>query len=132
MTSRTPSSGHDRALPAVTRRGLLRASPALMAPALLAGPALALEPATPILRLYRECETLTARMDDTATSSEEFDRLYALSTELEEQMEEEPVTCMADLAAKVLVLTGLQETDNTIYDPSVRAECEAILAGGAA
>lgn len=122
------------------RRAFLQG--ALVAPAVaaLGAPVLAegsanlrrLAPETPILRLYREYEALVAYMDDDATPSDEFDRLYPLSTEIEKQMEREPVTCVADLAAKILVLTGLREADSTIYEPSVRTECAAILAGGEA
>jgi hypothetical protein len=52
-------------LPAVTRRSLLCASPTLLAPCLLAGPALA-EADTPTLRLFHEWDAAEADVNDRA------------------------------------------------------------------
>jgi hypothetical protein len=130
MTLSTPSSGHAPGLPSVTRRSLLQASPALLAPSLLAGPALA-EAGTPILRLFREWDEFQAFWNDTGNSftDQESDAMYRRLCALEERIEAEPVTCLADLAAKIIVSTvyGDFGPDKWLMD-----DCEAILAGGAA
>jgi hypothetical protein len=130
MTLSNPSSGHDPALPSLTRRSLLRASPALLAPCLLAGPALA-EAETPILRLFREWDAAEADVNDRdlPIDDAELDRAVESIHALEERIEAEPITCLADLAAKFMV--------STVYgdfpaEKALVAEIEAILAGGAA
>ncbi|EYD71601.1 hypothetical protein Rumeso_05002 [Rubellimicrobium mesophilum DSM 19309] len=112
-----------------TRRALMKG--ALAAPAALVGaPALA-STDTPIMQLFREFEDMEGRINDHATSSEEADRLYPILRNLEDRMAEEPVTCLADLAAKVLALTTLRDEVGSIYDPGVLAECEALVKGAA-
>ena len=125
-----PTSGHAPALPAVTRRSLLRASPALLAPSLLAGPALASND-TPILRLLREWDAAEADVNgsEPPMADEDLDRAVERIHAIEERIEAEPITCLADLAAKFMV--------STVYgdfaaEKALVAEIEAILAGGAA
>lgn len=112
--------------PHPTRRSLLRAAPALLAPSVLAGPALA-ETDTPILRLFREWDALQAYWN--GAPEDEEDALLAEDTRLESAIEAEPVTCLADLAAKIVVASCYGD-----FAPgrAVTAECEAILVGGAA
>lgn len=115
----------------INRRALLHASPALLAPSILAGPAAA-SAETPILRMYREWR---AEMDflgdpegrqlDEAT----FDARTDALCRLEDRIAAEPSTCLADIAAKVASCCG--QGDFAPSEPIWR-ECEAILAGGAA
>jgi hypothetical protein len=81
---------------------------------------------TPVLRLFREIQAITAVMDDRATSQEEFDRLYAENTALEWRLTREPATCAA---AKVLQLTCLRDDYGTIFEPELKAELEALVGG---
>ena len=130
MTLSNPSSGHATGLPAVTRRSLLRASPALLAPSLLAGPALA-SADTPILRLFREWDAAeaAANCSEWPLGDDDLDSAVDGISTLEERIEAEPVTCLADLAAKIIVSTCWGDFPAS---RGVTAECEAILAGGAA
>ena len=130
MPNNNPTSGHDPALLAVTRRSLLRASPALLAPSLLAGPARA-STDTPILRLFRAWDEGEADVNgsEPPTADEDLDRAVERIRAIEERIEAEPITCLADLAAKFMV--------STVYgdfpaEKALIAEIEAILAGGAA
>jgi hypothetical protein len=118
------------ALPTVTRRSLLRASPALLAPSFLASQALA-STDTSILRLFRESDAAGAEVNDRdrPIDDEEFDRAVEHIHALQERIESEPITCLADLAAKFMV--------STVYgdfpaEKALFAEIEAVLARGAA
>ncbi len=126
MTLSNPSAGHDPALPTVTRRSLLRASPALLAPCLLTAPGVG-STNTPILRLFREWDDLQVRWQGSPEKEEDW--FFEENERLERAVAEEPSTCLADLAAKVIVSTCYGEF---AAEPRVTAECEAILAGGAA
>ena len=130
MTLSTPASGHAPALSAVSRRSLLRASPALLAPSLLAGPALA-SGDTPILRLFREWDAAEAAANnsDWPLGDDDLDSGVDGISTLEERIEAEPVTCLADLAAKIIVSTCWGDFP---VSKSFTAECEALLAGDAA
>jgi hypothetical protein len=86
----------------VTRRTLLRASATLLAPCLLAEPGLA-SAETPILRLFREWDDLQVRWH--GSPEEEEDWFLAENERLERAVAAEPSTCLADLAAKVIVST---------------------------
>ena len=117
------------ASPAVTRRSLLRASPTLLAPCILAGPALA-EVETPIMRLFREWDAAEAEVNASDWPlDEDLDEAVEGIHSLEERIASERVTCLADLAAKLIVSTGWGDFGP---DKELVAECEAILAGGAA
>lgn len=83
---------------------------------------------TPIMRLYREHQALTERLDDHATTSAEFDESYPHLRVMEDAISEEPLTCLADLAAKVLVLTQIGDTDDSIWTPALREEMRALVA----
>jgi hypothetical protein len=37
------------------------------------------------------------------------------------------VTCAADVAAKILALTGLRDDQGAIFEPALLAECEALV-----
>lgn len=123
-----PFQGHAPALPTVTRRSLLRASPALMVP-LLPAAALAAED-TPVMVLYRQWHALDEAFE--GASNDEQDRLYKLMLEVEWRLTRERATCTADLAAKVLILTSIREDYGTIFEPELREQMEALVAGGAA
>lgn len=112
----------------VARRAILQGFLAAPAIAVLGAPVLA-SAETPIMVLYREHQATEALMNDTNTSSEEFDRLYIHIGEVEDQMSEIPATCLADLAAKMLALTTLRDEVSTPYDLDLRAECQAFVAG---
>lgn len=60
---------------------------------------------------------------------EESEAIYPVACELEQRIAAEPITCLADLAAKVVALSIYG--DNALPQ-SVSAECEAILARDAA
>ena len=130
MTLSNPSSGPDPALLAVSRRSLLRASPALLAPSFLAGPALA-STDTPILRLFREwaAAEAAANSSDWPVGDDDLDSAVDGINTIEERIEAEPVTCLADLAAKIIVSTCWGDYP---VSKGVTTECEALLAGHAA
>ena len=127
MVPLTPSAGGSPGLPDLSRRALLRATPAVLVPTLLAAPALALSaspPETPILAMYRELEAIHARWrgaDDEA--SDACDREAAL---VEARLAAEPVTSFADLCAKVVALTGF--SGGFAPPESLTVECKALLA----
>ena len=126
MTLTNPFPGTDEVLPRCTRRSLLGATPALLAPGLLAVPAFA-STETPILALYRQHEAIDAAF--AGTSDAEGDRLYELLTATEDRISAAVPTCLADLAVKVLILTQLRETSyGTVWEPALHAEMEAIVA----
>ncbi len=121
----------------MSRRALFCAPLALAAPALLMGsPAWAgkvafdnLAPlaSTPCLDLYRDRERIDAMME--GATDDEGDDLYNRLLAVEKKLNDEPVTCLADLAAKVLVLTQIREADwGTVYEPQLYEQMEAILA----
>lgn len=123
--SMTPFPGHDPALPTVTRRTLLRASPAFCVGLLPAQAAADAD--TPILRLFREWDALQAYWN--GAPEDEEDALLAEDTRLESAIEAEPVTCLADLTAKIVVSSCYGDF---ALAKAIATECEAILAGGAA
>lgn len=111
----------------VSRRAILAAAPSLAAPMALLPASIAEASAdTPLLALYRQWQGLHARF--VAVPDEESDAAYHAMRAVETRLEAEPVTCLEDLAAKVLV--GTSEGD---FPPSdeILAECCAILAGQA-
>lgn len=113
-----------------TRRTLLCASSALLAPGFIALPVGAATD-SPVLALYRQWEALEAAIDD-GQDDDEGGRLFTLMIDVERRIAETPCRTMQDLAAKVLVLTGITDRGPTLHEAAVESECEAILAGGAA
>ena len=73
---------------------------------------------------------LSARITrpDLSPSKRELRQLSAELTALEGRLAAEPVTCLADLAAKVIALSGV---DGFSLPNGIAAECQAILAAGA-
>lgn len=93
----------------LTRRGALRAAMAAGAVALApetvnAGKTV---PDTPILRLFHERCVLRDHLNSTATNytEAEFDLLWAKMIDLEGEIMRIPVSCTADLAAKMITDT---------------------------
>ena len=128
MMKNTPTPGNDLGLPdGITRRSLLHASPAILAPCLLAGPALA-STDTPLMRLYRDHEAVRAAFN-VAADGPEADGIYARMLEIEHRIAAEPATSAADVAVKVLVLTQIEYDEDTIYHPGLLSELQGIVAG---
>lgn len=128
--AQNPTFGHAPTLPGVSRRSLLRAAPALLAPALLASPALAAageDPDTPVLALFRAWDALHADLETIPDEEVEAaaERLHAM----ERRILAEPATGLRDLAAKVVASSCYGDFP---VEAVVVAECEALLAGGAA
>ena len=134
MTAATTSAGPAPGLPALTRRSLLRASPALLASGALASYATEVLPApaeTPVMALYRQLQALFARCEEPGLPEDEFQAAFDLMHEVEQRMTEAPATTLADLAAKVLILTQIRDTTGTIHEPALRDQMEALVAGEA-
>jgi hypothetical protein len=130
----TPIDTPQHAAPEVTysRRTLLRATPALLAPAILPSSALAsnalaqgISADTPILALFREWEAAEVAANDPSASEDEQDASIDLSCEIEKRIVAEPVTCLLDLAAKIVANSSYGDFK---LDASVVAEAEALLA----
>lgn len=132
MTAPNPRPGAAPGLPNVTRRSLLCSAPALLAPTLLSGPALAAAQVAAsdslVLALFREWDELQAFWNDRTRSftEPESDALFAHLSDIEERLLALPVTSLADLAAKLVVGTTFGDF---APDKAVVAECEALLAG---
>lgn len=91
-----------------TRRSLLRAAPALMAPGLLASPVLA-STDTPMMALFHEWEAAQAFYNGPEAQKlpeEVYNaRWLPLSDEFETRAKTTPATDLRDMAAKVLILS---------------------------
>lgn len=126
MTLITPSAGHVPGLPTLSRRSLLCAAPVALAPAILAGPALASSSATPIQRLFRDWYDAQAAFiatdEDLDWTTDEH--CIAMSSALE-KLQVEPITCIEDLALKTMALSWLG--DFALTREGVE-ECKAFLA----
>ena len=107
MSIFNPDAGHAPGLPAVTRRALLGAVPLALATPVRAA---ALPPMasaeTPVLRLFRQWDALRADTEDRSRpmSDEELEARIERLHALERQMEGQPTTCVADLAAEVIAV----------------------------
>lgn len=123
-----------------TRRDLLRAPLAVAAPVLILGlrqPAWAAEAtfdnlapivSTPCLDLFREHQRIEAMFQTEPDDGHEA--LYWRLRAVEDRLNDEIPTCMADLAVKVLVLTQIEDDMGTIYTPRIVEELEAAVERG--
>ena len=105
----TPPAGHAPGLPTLTRRSLLRASPALLAPVALASCAtevLSAPAETPIMALYRQWEALADASNAPGLTDEQAEAFDPDRWRIERAIRAEPATDLRDLAAKVLVISG--------------------------
>jgi len=132
MALSDPSPGIDPVLPGCTRRTLLCLPPALLGAALLPAPAwaegvtfdnLAPLPMTPCLALFHEWHRLDGLFQ--TLSDEEGEATFQQLVSVEQRLSAETATCLADLAAKVLILTQIRDDlHDTPFIPALLAEME--------
>lgn len=117
-----PSGVSAPVMNALSRRSLLRASPALLGSGLLTSTALASSTETPVLRLFREWDELQAEM--LGCSEDDVDALCTTSSSLERRIVAEPSTGPLDLAAKVVASSCYGDFP---VEPEVIRESERLL-----